>query len=549
MKMLIATIFITLLTGCSSPSGLNPGNETPGSGGSPGGPAGNPPTPPETNGAGNITSTGTCTGGHPKAFRGAEGFGACLQGGRGGAVYYVTSTATDNSPGTLQWAVNQEGPKYILFTTSGVINESIEINTGQTTIAGQTSPGGITIRGGVCEGGVYEPDATCNNIIIRFLRSRPIAGPELVEIDDAFRLSGANGALLDHVSMENATDEQLEITRSRNITVQNSIFAETIGDHYNNSGVLLNYSKSTHPLDNISLHHNLWTRIGGRYPEMSCEENPDGQGVSQCQNHITHLELNSNVIWDLRQPILYNRCTGNNTGNLCATSASSQYYYVNMTNVYGIARSSYDSGLISGFLPQNPQNHVFLSGNQLNTFPDLRDNQLACQSNAPFDVSENAPPNTIPPATLMSSRHDYPLITATSVSQLLDYMRNHAGSFPRDTMDSRLIGYLSQNINTTPSPTNAAGNGLNLGQALLVTPASFSVPNDTDLDGMPDCWEGRHGLNVNIQDHNGTQISSTPDNNVPGCIAGYTNLDCYLNYLAEVRVSHPNENYTSYVCP
>ena len=55
---------------------------------------------------------------------------------------------------------------------------------------------------------------------------------------------------------------------------------------------------------------------------------------------------------------------------------------------------------------------------------------------------------------------------------------------------------------------------------------------DSDNDGMPDYWETRKGLNPNVADHNGTDLSVE----VTG-VSGYTNLECYLNCLSDYLVS------------
>ncbi|MBK7233687.1 MAG: hypothetical protein IPH93_15855 [Saprospiraceae bacterium] len=82
------------------------------------------------------------------AFPGAEGFGSLTTGGRGGRVVYVTNLNADG-PGSLQAAINETGIRYILFKVSGVIPTTIEIPSGhgEFTLAGQTSPNGIIVRG------------------------------------------------------------------------------------------------------------------------------------------------------------------------------------------------------------------------------------------------------------------------------------------------------------------------------------------------------------------------------------------------------------------
>ncbi len=49
---------------------------------------------------------------------------------------------------------------------------------------------------------------------------------------------------------------------------------------------------------------------------------------------------------------------------------------------------------------------------------------------------------------------------------------------------------------------------------------------------MPNTWELAHGLNPNLQDHNGTQLSIPQTGQ-----AGYTNLEVYLNQLADQLIA------------
>jgi len=135
------------------------------------------------------------------AFPGAEGFGAIATGGRGGRVIYVTTLDADPNgevEGSLNWALRQEGPRYILFKVSGVINGPAYIRRGDVTIAGQTSPGGIITRGLICDD--HYEDNDCRNLVIRHIRSRPALQIDNQEgvLDDALRLDGVDTAIIDY---------------------------------------------------------------------------------------------------------------------------------------------------------------------------------------------------------------------------------------------------------------------------------------------------------------------------------------------------------------
>ncbi len=444
------------------------------------------------------------------AFPGAEGFGADATGGRGGKVIYVTNLNV-SGPGSLQDALDQDGPRYILFKTSGVIPGTIAVSPGHGdfTIAGQTSPGGIVVRGFEMYNGT-EPSVS--NIIIRHLRSRPgdrdLHPSPFWLAEDGITVGGVHRGIIDHCSFAHARDEAVDISRSSALTIQHCVLAETLGDHGYLGGMLINYSDQSSRLDSLSIHHNVWNRIGGRMPEISCE-------TPFCSGKTIKIELSDNIFWDPQIELWYEGVTG---------FGSNFYLEMNAVNNLSVAANGYGNGMFHHDLLHFSQNKLYFSGNRLNLYPQLSDYQLFYCCN---DFPENHPNTDNGIAMLRNSRHPFPAISYTPTSELRAHAAANAGAFPRDAMDSRLAGYL-QNNQIIDLPVEAAA----ADDAFLLNPPA-GVFADTDSDGMPDYWENTHGTNPAIQDHNGTNLSQS----ITGT-NGYTNLECYLNCLSDALVNN-----------
>jgi pectate lyase len=448
------------------------------------------------------------------AFPGAEGFGAMATGGRGGSVYYVTNLNC-SGPGSLQNGLNQAGAKYILFKVSGIIPCAAEVFKGDVTVAGQTSPGGIIVRGIILDE-IYEQNTNSRNVIIRHLRSRPKPSQTLPNqgyvLDDGLRLDGASNVIVDHCSFANAIDESVQISHSRNITVQNCMLSETLGEHFNLGGMLINYSRADHPQDNISIHHNVWNRIGGRFPEISCES-------PYCSSAPLNLEITSNLFWDQQIQTWYNSCISG--GSDCTNFRLN----MNFTNNYSVVRNSYNGPLASADFLANANNRLFVSGNRLSRYAQYSDYQLFYCCN---DYNTNAPNTNLGVAQRLTVRNSFPLITPTPATDMPTYAAKHVGAFPRDPMDRRLLSPISQN-SIASQAVNATDYFNDAFQLDFTTPPA--PPADTDNDGMPNDWETANGLNPGVQDHNGTQLSKKFTG-----VEGYTNLECYLNELSDKLV-------------
>jgi len=442
------------------------------------------------------------------AFPGAEGFGALATGGRGGKVIYVTNLNV-SGPGSLQAALNETGKRYILFKVSGIIQGTMEVGPGRGdyTLAGQTSPSGIIVRGFQSYNGDQK---SSSNMIIRHLRSRigdRIKYPTQNWLaEDGITLGGVSNTIIDHCSFAHAIDEAVDISRSSGLTIQNCMLAETLGGHADLGGMLINYSSPNAVLDSLSIHHNLWNRIGGRMPEISCE-------TSFCNNKTIQIELSNNLFWDPRIELWYEGTTTNN---------GSFYLKMNAVNNYTFAKPTFGNAMFHYDMLTFNQNQLYFSGNQMNLYPLYKDYQLFYCCN---DFPTSHPNVQLGVAQKSTVRYNFPNIQYHNTSELRNYMVKNVGAFPRDIMDKRLLETINSGI-----IDNKSQNVDHYGDTFISTGAELP-PLDTDGDGMPDYWETSFGLNTSVQDHNQTQLSTL----ITG-IAGYTNLECYLNCMSDALV-------------
>lgn len=455
------------------------------------------------------------TSGTLTAFPGAEGFGAYATGGRDGRVIYVTTLDADG-PGSLQWAIDQPGAKYILFKVSGLIDTQIHLTNGDVTIAGQTSPGGITIRGFVTDETPFQDQAVrapvdfAENWILQHIRIRPVSDSVS---DDGLRIRYTRNAIVDHVSIGNALDEAIEISYSHDITVQNTIIAETVGGHSFYGGVLMNYSNPAYgfALDDVSLHHNIFNRIEGRLPEGSRES-------LAAANSTMSLELSNNLYWDPNFFI----ALGANTGVVTGSGGEPYpiYWKINAVNNVFRTRAGFPYGMFDDQILRNASNQLYVSGNAMSAYPGRSDYQLFYCCNDYPSVTPNTAGQA---ATKLTTRLPFPSITYTPTDQLRTVLLNTAGAWPRDPMDQRLLqSVATDSIASAPRNTNPAGDALT---PVLTSPPA--PPADTDNDGMPDAWEIARGLDATVANANARTLSSI----------GYTDLEVYLQELSASRVT------------
>lgn len=175
-----------------------------------------------------LLATGVSGGGSVApalAFSGAVGFGANATGGTGGSVYHVTNL-NDSGTGSFRDAVSS-GHRIVVFDVSGYVSLASAVSvTSNLTIDGTTAPGagiGIMAR--------EVSFAGSSNDIVRNIRFRqgdldPDSGKS------SLSLHAASDMIFDHVSVEFGQWDNVDSTGASNITVQNSIVADPIGQRF-----------------------------------------------------------------------------------------------------------------------------------------------------------------------------------------------------------------------------------------------------------------------------------------------------------------------------
>lgn len=159
------------------------------------------------------------------AFPGAVGFGATAVGGTGGTVYTVTNL-NDSGAGSFRDAVSQPH-RIIEFAVGGYIQLASPVSVrSYLTIEGQTAPGGGI---GIMAREVSFDGAT--NDIVRSIRFRqgtldPDSGKSGINLLDS------SDMIFDHVSVEFGQWDDVDSVGASDITIQDSIIADPIGQQF-----------------------------------------------------------------------------------------------------------------------------------------------------------------------------------------------------------------------------------------------------------------------------------------------------------------------------
>lgn len=416
------------------------------------------------------------------AFPGAEGYGKCTTGGRGGKVYIVTNL-TDSGEGSLRNAIQQKGPRTIVFAVSGTIalESRLTIKNGDVTIAGQTAPGdGICLKN-------YTTTIDADNVIVRYMRFR--MGDERKFEDDSFNGRGHKNIIIDHCSMSWSIDETASFYYNKNFTMQWCIIAESLENSF--------HSKGPHGYGGIwggegaTFHHNLIASHTSRNPRFS--------GSSTVPNPPDeYVDFVNNVIF-------------NWGGNSTYGGEKGKYNMVNNYYKAGPATTKTYNRILN---PWAPFGQYYLKGNVLAGNKDISTNNwLGVQGQKdenPALAKIDTPLKTMP-ITVQTAQEAYQLI-----------LEKAGCSLHRDAVDIRTLKDVATGVATEGSDHDGI---IDSQKDVGGWPElkSLPAPTDTDHDGIPDDWEKQHDLNPN----DGTDGASLKLDKQ------YTNLEVYLNSLVK----------------
>ncbi len=447
-----------------------------------------------------------------KAFPTAEGFGANARGGRGGRVIAVTNL-NDSGPGSLRSALEVRGPRIVVFRVSGTITlkSAIRVREPYLTVAGQTAPGGIQIRGS----GPSDPDwgvwfvNGAHDIVLRHLRVRMggkmkhDAGCNILFWGTAE--PGVHDVIVDHCSVSWGSDTQLDWYGSYldRATFQWNLIGECYMGNHIGSG-------TPGPPRNVTLHHNLYANLGSRTPLMQ---------------HADRFDFRNNIIYNwggnngavFGQFALNHSVFGNVVNNLWLSGPQSRYPYLSVANG-GPTR-------IDGSAAEAGGTRIYLSGNWGPRSPHGSPNDWTGHGVNTWDYYERDGDGS----TRLADEAQYaaaepfpaPPVRTDPVSHLLARVLPTVGASKpaRDSVDRRIVASVRNRTSTyrpnRDDPWNTLGPWPDLAKD------APPPPPDSDQDGMPDAWEKAQGLDPR-----------NPSDGAAIAPNGYTHVENYLNALA-----------------
>ena len=414
------------------------------------------------------------------AFPGAEGYGKVATGGRGGAVYEVTTLSSSGS-GSLGAAIGASGRRTVVFRVGGTINGNFTISNGDITIAGQTAPGdGIAIHGHLT--------VNANNVIIRYIRVRGTGSGDTITNNHN---SPKHTQIYDHISTNWSSDEVMSIYFNENITIQYCMITEACSGSHQFAGIWGG--------DHNSYHHNLFAHCTDRTPRIA-----SGSGYNDVRNNVIYNWANLGMYGGEVHEVgdsSHTGCWVNAVGNYFKPGPGTPEDYATRMVVPTTRQGASDYG------------DWYVAENYLYGYPDITaDNWLGVVPHYWDTIDKDL--DAIPGIREDSPVEHMPIRYQTALEAYETVLAHSGCAKPnRDSLDARII----EEVRTG---TAVNGDGFISSPGSLPSLASGTAPTDSDHDGMSDDWENAHGLDPNnASDRNNTDS------------IGYTMLENYINSL------------------
>ncbi|MBT8428205.1 MAG: pectate lyase [Erythrobacter sp.] len=381
------------------------------------------------------------------AFRGAEGFGAISEGGRGGTVIAVT-TLEDSGPGSLRACIEANGPRVCVFRVSGVIRftqRPPRIRNPYITIAGQTAPGGgITLaHSGGDAGRTPLVIKDTHDVVVRHLRVRTDRVGNERGSEDAVTIEQSSRVIIDHVSASWARDEIVNgYADNDEITISNSIFSWGIPRH---DKCALLAADSFQP-QRVSFIGNLCAHNGDRNPDINFTP---GSCIEIFNNVFYNAESEFAEVWE--------------------SHGGSPVSIVGNSFIAGPDTRGDAVGIVRQTIGSKGKASAYIRGNMFDGPFTHLDGSVA-------DISTDIPPCQF---TMQ------PVSAPNAYTQVLQ----SAGAHPRDALDRQVV-----------SEVQSRGGKLAKAPGSIPAIATGTPYPDTDGDGMDDRWELDHGADPETAD-------------------------------------------------
>jgi pectate lyase len=335
----------------------------------------------------------------------------------------VTVTSlADSGPGTLREALAGNN-RLIVFAVAGTIKLSSDLSVRDRSFI--TIDGSSAPSPGITIQGRGIDIRNSHDIIVTHMRVRN-AGNDGISVR-----FGSYNVVIDHCSVTDSVDGNIDITEgAHDVTVSWTILGHTRPNWYDltTRGMLLN--NETQPAaTNLSMHHNFWINNYQRGPEVST---------------AALVDIRNNVFWDWgARATRFNQAGhGNVIGNIYVKPES----------------SNRDDALVL----QSDSGPVHVAGNL-----------------GPEGININAQSTAATPLAVAP-------VTTDPAVDVEEIVRQLVGAFPRDAVDTSLVGDGGSPPPPPPPPPTNQAPTVNAGSNQTITlPALASLDGTVTDDGLP----------------------------------------------------------------